>query len=94
MHIEHQLTNRFYIRPSDTTSVALQIQAVTDAVAGPAIPLPVGGYLTQGVWSQVYIPLSSLGVLPDAFFSGFWLQVTRFVFSLIFIPHHILFPPL
>lgn len=61
----------FWINGGPAGGQRLQVQATLGGSAQAAYPLPA---LQAGVWTQVSIPLSALGVAGQADFDGVWIQ--------------------
>ena len=73
--------NSFYINPGANTGLQLQVQATVNSVPGQtAVQVPSSGVFAANTWTQVNVPLSSLGV-AGATINGFWIQVSLTWFS-------------
>ena len=72
--------NSFYINPGANTGLQLQVQATVNSVGQTAVQVPSSGVFAANTWTQVNVPLSSLGV-AGATINGFWIQVSLTWFS-------------
>jgi len=61
----------FWVHGGATGGQRLQVVAVVNDVAQPAIPLPA---LTPNAWQRVSVPLSALGADSRTDVNGFWVQ--------------------
>lgn len=62
---------RFWVHGGDTGGQTLNVVALRNDVAQPAVPI---GPLQPGEWQEFVIPLSQLGIANVADLSGLWLQ--------------------
>lgn len=73
-------SSSFYINPGANTGLQLQVQATVNSVGQTAVLVPSSGVFAANTWTQVNVPLSSLGV-AGATINGFWIQVSFTWFS-------------
>ncbi len=63
----------FWINGGATGGQHLQVQATLGGIAQAAVPISP---LAANTWTQITLPLSSLGVAGQTNFDGFWIQDT------------------